>query len=528
MFVEGGVVGFALVLAFMVGIGALARRALVCARGKRERGFVAGAGFGLIALAVQSCADFGSHIPAVGGAAVVICAMIVRVGRLGATAQTSPLDGAPSIISEPRAIQLLDSRDQIERPSGPPVWWRHTIAVCPWIAGHRGPIRWLASELASLAPVLLAAVLIGHGSRDAWVENRLAGIGIPVPGTLMPTVGTMETTTWGLDEWREALQDAVARRPNWAEGYVRLGLVHLGLYRLTAKEWLEDSGIDPREIDRQAEPLWLLGALHDDQPGTTKSPRATDFVTFGPIRNHLVPAVRCFLEARRCCPSLALPHAELASLNELLVNADPAPTYATRALRLAGNDGELIEFLAQVAVQVGDRNLASHCWRKALEASPSRWPVVADLAVTMLSADELLNNVVADGPNAVRFAERLFGEADRQPQRDQFLQTALARLALDRQITTVDRLFFEAHASAGLNDHKQACERMEAALAIEPDQSGWREEYINWLLRWGRPDEAHKQALIGRYFSPDSQAFRIAVDRSAEALARDGRGKDGG
>ncbi len=77
----------------------------------------------------------------------------------------------------------------------------------------------------------------------------------------MATSGTLERATWGLDEWRDALEDAVERRPNWAEGYLRLGLVHLGLYRQTAKEWLYDTAIDPKEINLMAEPLWLLATV---------------------------------------------------------------------------------------------------------------------------------------------------------------------------------------------------------------------------------------------------------------------------
>ena len=47
-----------------------------------------------------------------------------------------------------------------------------------------------------------------------------------------------------------------------------------------------------------------------------------------------------------------------------------------------------------------------------------------------------------------------------------------------------------------------------------------REQYIEWLLQWGRADEAHAQALKGQYFSPESRAMCQAVDRTAQVLAR--------
>ena len=275
----------------------------------------------------------------------------------------------------------------------------------------------------------------------------------------MPTVGTLEATTLGLDEWRDALQDAVKCRPNWTEGYLRLGLVHLGLYRRRAKEWLEDSQVDPREIARMAEPLWLLGALHDQEATTTGPVGENDVLSLEPIRDHLVPALTCFLEARRCSPFLALSHAELASLDELLEKNDPASTYTTRALRLSGNDGQLIEFLAQVAVQTGDRGLAARCWRKQLRVNPSSWSDVADQAALVLSTDELLSDVVTDGHDAVRFAERLYGDADRREERDQCLQAAITRLPFDRKLSAAERLFTKLmHGRASISASRPASE----------------------------------------------------------------------
>ena len=371
MIVEGGTVGFLLALTFVGGTGRLACHALRGARDRRERGFVAGAGFGLIALAIQSFADFGAHIPAVGVTAVVLCGMIARLERIGTMSQAGRPVGSP--LTKERTKEARGVKNRVSEPPGSPRS-PHSLGGSRINFVRLRPAGWPASELAWLGSVLLAIVLIGHGLRDAWIEARLAGVGLPMPGTLMATVGTMESSTWGLDEWRDALQDAIRRRPNWAEGYLRLGLVHMGLYRQKAKDWLEDAAVDAKEIDRMAEPLWLLATLRDDQEQTATAPSETEVLGFEPIRSHLVPAVNYFLEARRCCPCLALPHAELASLSYLLARGDPASTYATRALGLSGNDGLVLGFLAEVAVQAGDRKLAARCWRRKLEANPANWP----------------------------------------------------------------------------------------------------------------------------------------------------------
>ena len=287
------------------------------------------------------------------------------------------------------------------------------------------------------------------------------------------------------------------------------------------KDWLEDCEADPHFVDQMAEPLWLLATVHQGQGPKAGPLQAADVLAFEPVVSQLVPAARCFLEARRCSPFLAFPHAELASVDYLLAEGNhSASTYVTRALSLAGNNDALLAFLAQVAVHAGDRKLASLCWRKTLAANPSSWPEVADAARMVLSADELLTYVAADGQTMIRFADRLYSCADQRLERVQFLHTAMERLALDREVPNAERLYWEAHASAGLELSEQACERMEAALAQQPDHTAWREEYIAWLLQWGQHDRAHRQALIGLYFSPDSENIRSAVNASAEALAR--------
>ena len=215
---------------------------------------------------------------------------------------------------------------------------------------------------------------------------------------------------------------------------------------------------------------------------------------------------------------LALPHAELASLDYLLVGGDSASVYAARALDRAGGDGMLLQFLGGVAAQAGDPVLAARCWRRTLETEGTNWQEVADAAVMALSSAEILSEVVSSGRDTMRFADRLYGGAEHRDVRDSFFLAALDRLDRDRGLTAAERLFLQGRAFAVLN-RPEPGERIEAALVLEPDQSAKREEYIDWLLHWGRFDEAHEQALSGLYFSPDSAAFRKAVDRTNEALA---------
>jgi tetratricopeptide (TPR) repeat protein len=220
---------------------------------------------------------------------------------------------------------------------------------------------------------------------------------------------------------------------------------------------------------------------------------------------------------------MALPHTELAALDYLFVSGEPASVYAARALSLAGNDTGLVSFVAEVALQAGDHPLAARSWRRMLEVKPSSWPQVADAAVTVLSPDEILGNVVLDGRSAVLFAGRLYASDQDRPVRARFYQNALERKFTDENLTDAESLFLQASALAGLDQSDQARERVDAALALDPYQLAWREEYINWLVRWGRLGDAHTQALNGLYFFPESSNIRAALERTAEELARLGR-----
>jgi hypothetical protein len=384
------------------------------------------------------------------------------------------------------------------------------------LAGRTGAsVVWLGSAVMSI-------ILVVHGLRDARVENRLASVGLPSPGTRMATVGTNEVMSWELEAWREALEAALELRPNWGEGHVRLGLVHVGLYKLMAREWLEESGCDPAEIEPMADPLWLLGSVHAGTEPASGPITAEDLLAYEPVQRHLIPAARSFLEARRCSPCWALPHAELASLDYLLVGGDTALARAAGAVDLAGSDVRLLMFLGDVTVQLGDPGLAARCWRRTLETEGSNWQEVADAVVMVLTPPDILSNVLSSGRDTMRFADRLYDRPEDRDVRDSFLLAAVDRLERDRRLTDGERLFLQGHALAVLDRPEPARKRIEAALSLQPDQSAWREEYIDWLLLWGRLDEAHAQALTGLYVSPDSASFRQAVDRTAEVLARGG------
>jgi O-antigen ligase len=519
LLVEGGALGLLAALAFVAAIGWLAYHAIRGASGQRQRdrGFAWGCVFGLIAALVQSLADFAPHVPAIGVLAIALCGQLAALAQGGGSREDLRPSRWGPLLSR---IGIMTTGRRGDRPSGqvrPPA-----AAPAPFTTQPRGwpRISRAGGILAWLGSVALAVVLLAHGLRDARIEKQLMSVSLPSPGAYLPTIGTNDGPSWDLEAWRVALQGALALRPNWAEGHVRLGLVHLGLYRLMAREWLRDAGAGRDESELGADPLRLLGAIHAGEPGAPRSSYDRDLAHLEPISRHLVPAARAFLKARRCSPFWALPHSQLASLDYMLEGGDTASVYAGRALSLAGSDGQIISFLSTVAVEVDDHDLAARCWRKAMVANPARRPEVALAAAIVLSPTEILSNLAQDGPSAIEFADRIFSAPQQREIRERFLEVALDRLEHDRGLGDAERLFLQGEALAGVGRTIVARQRMETALSLQPGQSSWREKYVDWLLKWGHPDEAHAQAVLGLTLSPDSAMLRAAVDRTAEALAR--------
>ena len=59
-----------------------------------------------------------------------------------------------------------------------------------------------------------------------------------------------------------------------------------------------------------------------------------------------------------------------------------------------------------------------------------------------------------------------------------------------------------------LDQPGRARARMEAALVLEPRRAAWRKDLVVWLIARGALREAHDQAVIGLYLTPDQADAR--------------------
>jgi len=474
---EGGLLGLGLGLTFLVGIGWRALQALTGAPSARDRGALLGGSFGLLALAFHSLSDFGPHVPGVAVPALIVAGYLVRLGL------------------------VADERGSATEPE------------------PTNPRRRVMTALVVTIPAVLGLVAAIRSFAPFQVERLLWRSGLPLPGTLQPSPRIPDLSATDLDFMRTALEAALLVQPDWAEGHLRLGQTYLGLYEAMTKELISPTLNDPKRTAVMADPLWLLSQLTSKRGGQPAVP-IQELLEQEPIRRCLVPAARCFLQARRC--RVVSPHAQvgLASLNYLLEHGDSSAEYLKRSIRLAGADSELLNYAALVAVQVDEFELAARFWRRSLEVKEENWAEVADLSSSVLPPERIRAEVVPSGRSALRFAERLYSAPADHATRDSFLQAAVDHLPQDRGLSEAERLSLEARSYALLNNRDQACERMRAALVLEPVRVEWRNLLIDWLLAWGRSKEAHDDALVGVYYRPNDPAAQQALERTDEALAR--------
>lgn len=462
---EGGVIGFGILLAGLSASFRLGWLGVREARSPGGRALAAGGLLALASLAVQSLGDFAPHVPGVGLAALALGAHLCA-------------SGSPGRPYEARAL----------RP---------------------------ASAVAGLSAVVLCGVLVIHAFYLARAEARLAGSGVPQPGSAVPESISRDVPAASLERMRRALEGALHDRPDWAEGHMRLGLVRMSLYERKAGEWVGGSVSDPEIVAGLADPLRLHAVAHAEGSGPEV------WLDHEPVQRHLVPAARCFLEARRCSPALASAHARLACLDFLFMPGDPGRDYAARAVRLAGADSATLALAARAASQAGHLGVAARAWRQELRVRDTNWERVAVASADAIAPDEILRSVIPSGARLpVWFADLLFpSDADGEA-RALFLREAIKRLPGDRTLSRAERLRLEARARAGLGDGDRPRELWESALALDPFRGDWRDEFAGWLADHGDIEAAHRQALIGVGVDPGHHGLRQTLKATAERIAR--------
>jgi tetratricopeptide (TPR) repeat protein len=367
----------------------------------------------------------------------------------------------------------------------------------------------------------LGVAIVMHGLVLARAEALVRSVGLPFPGSLMPTVSAGAASNAELNRLRSALEAALRLRPNWAEGHLRLGSVLLGLYSNLAAELVGtfQAEKDPSATAILTDPVLLHGVVH--------SASAESLAALGgvldhePVRTYLVPATRCFLEARRCSPDLGLTHARLAELDYLVERGEPTSVHAGRALNRTGYDYSVLILAGQAAAQANDLELAARCWRKALALHEEGWRSIAAAASEVMTPEQILQNVLPPGARfPLLVADGLYDAPEWDSERERFLQAALERLPQQANVSPSERVWLEAQIRARLGQRDSARKLMHDAVTTEPDRPAWRAEYIDRLLEWGDAEEAVRQARIGLALHAKDITVQEAAKAALAAYAR--------
>ncbi|MFO0953582.1 MAG: O-antigen ligase family protein [Isosphaeraceae bacterium] len=471
--VEGGLAGLGFVAAGCVSLILLQRRGLKRAdtRGSTElRGPLIGAGLAGVALAIHSLGDFALHTAALALPAVILAGFVAN------------------------AAGACETNPSLRRRAS----WPGRLAACVLVAG-------------------LGGFLVIHHDRMARAESCMREAGLTLYDRY-EAIASGRARSVDPDAQRDWVEKAIAYRPGWAEGRVRLAEVLIAGYEREAESLLAGAVSDREERAGMATAFWLHERWHEQPPDRRESP--SELAAGGPIRRRLVPALRAFLDARDASPYLALPHLGIASLDFLIERGDSPATYLARARRLSGSRRSLLEAVAGLAMVEGDPAAAAECWKTALSGASEDRGRIIDQTGKTLPPDLILSHVVTDAGVALAFAERVYKGPEWRDEREAFGRAALDWLKHDVTLPAAERLALEARAWNAAGDTVQASDRMAAALSIDPEAATRRRALVELLISAGRIEEAHRHARIGAALSPGHPDAAAALDAAAEALAK--------
>lgn len=487
---EGGLIGLACFLLVVVSVFRSGMRAWRTTRSRQERSWIVGGLLGLTLIGLHALGDFGPHIA---GVAVPLLVLAASVARLDLP--------APAMRD-----QEPDSTDP-----GPRVRAGRWGLLVPW---------WVASTLTlGLATwAMVAAVTLTR------VEALVVRAGAPLPGSLFPTVEDHAGELDQLQAQRQGFQSALELRPNWWEGHARLAMINLSLYRTATLDALRNEPDTELDESWRADPSWLHGVLQARRLEGRPALDARELLRHEPIRDYLTEACRQFLEARRCCPVVAMPHAGIACLDFLIDGPDRDGSISLhRAFQLSGGDNQVVWWIARLAWNLDDRPLLLDCWRRSLRLVPNRWHDVADAAYSQLPPEAVLEIVSGDPENALKFADRLLRYPHDVGDLRKLHQAALGQLEGMRIDETALGKWMRAKAWHGLGERVRSIELLREALSLSPERSTWRITLVDWLLETGSLDQARDQARIALAISPEDPDVKASLSRVAESLAREGK-----
>ena len=389
------------------------------------------------------------------------------------------------------------------------------------LAKRRSSAGWLPLLRSRYLPMGLVALLLGATVWGCEEAGTAAAVEPVLKHSRFDTTWTAVTpeTLEGAIDWLAA---ALECRKDDADGHQRMAELWIHLYRVRALEELCDettSAAERADLWQRTAPVVLHGQAHhlaeynlfSDLERLRSDPLVAD---------HLRPALRHLILARRSCPLLPLVHLRLTEL--CVLAGDPADDeiHLQRFRRLVpGNPGGLLR-CGVLELQAGRVDLACESWRRGLTLSPRYVDGVLNLAGRELSLWHTVEKALPDSPALlIELARERYQGEEHATMRGMLIERA------ERLIDGVDLPEEERHHLRGsvlaLKEHyPEAIEHYSRAVELRSEAVSWRYELAVALQQQGLLDEAHKQARWCARMEPHHREYRELLEQILEAQLR--------
>ena len=455
--IDGGILGLALPLVFMVLVALAIGRSL---RDADLRNFALGVAgtFALTGQAIHSIFDFDLVVPANLVLFALLCGSILAPnGTVATEASKRGVACSRWLAVGPTAIVL---------------------AIAMW--GYRETRR-----LDTLAIATRAAVLTERYEARTPVDVAAA---------------------------RDNLAAALAERPDDAEGHLRMANLWIDSYQLQALEQLRKEAA-PHVKDTDLSEFTTTTVLHrrahefdqghsDDLDKLRSEPA---------VRDNLLPALGHLLQARRACPLLPDVELKIARLAFLVDSPGCDRGPLDRARQLAPADCQLLYHCGRLELQAGRRSRAMDCWRRCVTLDPSYLGATLRRASEFLSPVEIAQQLAPDSPSIlIEMGVRHFGGKEYDEAR-RVLGHRLEGIASTTTLSAADRHHLHAAALGFQGSSGEAILEYQQAIDLRPQAADWRYELALLLKRQDRMAEAYRQAVLCARMQPGNADYRALL-----------------
>ena len=361
---------------------------------------------------------------------------------------------------------------------------------------------------AAVAVVLLAASVLGclEIGRVATVEAALKEINF----TQSHTEYSPQTVVNKI----ERLSAATLCRQDDAEAHYNLARLWIFLYRLRAFEHVCAEA--PPDTDRSS--LWQItspSVIHRQLYQFIRSGRLADLDALRNepvVKDHLGPALRHLILARRACPLLPDVHLLIAELCGLV--ADPAIDQVSleTARRLAPSDPELLFQVGLLDFQAGRTDEAYAIWRESVALSSVRMDAILTVADNQMQTAGVIEKLLPPSPGLlIRLAQGRYRVQE---------HAGVRRLLAERAEALIERVDLpeaEKHALRGASltireRYPEAIANYQLAVELRPMEIGWHFELASVLLQEGRIEEAFLEARRCTLMDPGKAEYRVLLE----------------